>query len=204
VVSQVGRGGFETRPYDPARHHRRSIRLRAYDYSQAGAYFVTICAQNRQCLFGEVADGEMRLNDAGRMVHDVWNDLPRHYAGVELDAFVVMPNHVHAIVIIVGAGLKPAPTVRAGLKPAPTKHGLPEIVRGFKTFSSRRINEMRQTSGVAVWQRNYYEHIVRDEESLNRIREYVVNNPLRWEWDRENPTVKAGPSRSHGDDPWPI
>jgi putative transposase len=94
---------------------------------------VTVCAHNRACVFGEIVNGEMRLNDAGRMVHAVWEDLPHHYAGIELDAFVVMPNHVHGIIFIVGAGFKPAPT----------KYGLPEIVRGFKTFSSRRINESR-------------------------------------------------------------
>lgn len=110
----------EPMKYDPEKHHRRSVRLRGYDYSQAGAYFVTICTQNRECLFGDMVDGEMRLNDAGRVVHGVWNDLPDHYAGVKLDAFVVMPNHVHGIIVIVGAGY-PAPTThRVRGNPAPT------------------------------------------------------------------------------------
>ncbi len=191
--------------YDPERHHRHSIRLKGYDYSQEGAYFITICTQDRLCLFGEVVGGEMWLNDYGKMVRAVWDGLPEHYPFVMLDAFVVMPNHVHGIIIIteyVGAGFKPAPTKPAPTKPAPTKpaptepapigaghrrHGLPEIVRAFKTFSARRINEMRGTRGVPVWQRNYYEHIIRTEDALHRIRGYIANNPLRWHLDQENP-----------------
>ncbi|WP_169239716.1 transposase [Candidatus Roseilinea sp. NK_OTU-006] len=187
--------------YDPQKHHRRSIRLKGYDYSQAGAYFVNIVTQARACLFGDVVAGEMRLNDFGQVVHGVWNNLPNHYAGVELDAFVVMPNHVHGIVVIVGAGFKPAPTTTT----APTQHGLPEIIRGFKTFSARRINELRGTPGVPVWQRNYYEHIIRDDESLNRIREYIANNPSQWAADRENPdVVRATYASPRQDEPWRI
>jgi len=178
--------------YDPAKHHRRSIRLKGYDYTQAGAYLVTICTQGRICLFGEIVDGEMRLNDAGEIVAWTWHDLPNYISNVQLDAFVVMPNHVHGIIIItdpvvvVGAGSEPAPTEPA---PTPRMHGLPEIVRQFKTFSARRINDLRGTPGTPVWQRNYYEHIIRDEGSLNRIREYILNNPSRWEMDQENPSV---------------
>ncbi|GIV89164.1 MAG: hypothetical protein KatS3mg055_1682 [Chloroflexus sp.] len=176
-------GGFGTRPDRP---NRRSIRLKGYDYFQPGAYFITICTKDRACLFGEVVNGEMRLNALGQIVQDVWHDLPNHVSNVVLDAFVVMPNHVHGITIIrddtvVGAGSEPAPTT-----PTKKHHGLPEIVRQFKTFSARRINEMRGTPGVSVWQRNYYEHIIRDEQSLNRIRAYIANNPLRWALDREN------------------
>jgi REP element-mobilizing transposase RayT len=182
---------------------RRSIRLREYNYAQAGAYFVTIVTQDRVCLFGEVVDGEMMLNEFGRIVHAVWDDLPNHYPAVECGVFVVMPNHVHGIIVLdgggvgesdVGAGFKPArsgptpsTTPRAGLKPAPTRTGLSEIVRAFKTFSARRIKEIRGAYGLSVWQRNYYEHVVRNEEDLNRIHEYIVNNPLQWELDRENP-----------------
>ena len=187
---------FEPRP------DRRSTRLRSYDYSRAGSYFVTICAQNRECLFGNVMDDEMRLNAAGAIVQTVWDELPNHYPNVELDRFVVMPNHLHGIIVIVGAGLKPTPT----------KHGLPEIVRALKTFSARRINEMRNTPGVPIWQRNYYEHIIRNDESLHRIREYIVNNPAQWALDRENP-LRAGfkptptAARNHNvstdkDEPW--
>jgi|GEM_PF-899802 len=170
----------------------RSIRLKGYDYKQAGAYFVTICTQDRVCLFGDVVDGQMRLNREGRVVETVWHEIPNHYPHVQLEAFVVMPNHVHGIIVIVGAGFKPAPT---------TKHGLSEIVRAFKTFSSRRINEMRNTRGVAVWQRNFYEHIIRNEGSLHRIREYIQNNPFQWAFDRENPNMLESCAQTRGSAP---
>lgn len=158
---------------------RRSIRLKGYDYSQAGAYFVTVCAHNRECLFGDVLDGHMRLNDAGQSVQAAWDALPHYYPHVALDAGVVMPNHVHGIIILVGAGLKPAPT---GIR-----HGLSEIVRALKTFSSRRINELRGTSGATVWQRNYFERVIRNDNEMHHLREYIVNNPAQWDLDRENP-----------------
>jgi len=187
--------------YDPQKHHRRSIRLKGYDYSQAGAYFITICAHNRECLFGEIVTvgagsepapttaptpptAHMRLNEYGKIVEYTWNDLVNHVAGIELREFVVMPNHIHGIIIIVdnvvGAG-----SVGAGSEPAPTKtHALPEIVRQLKTFSARRINEKRGTPGVPVWQRNYWEHIIRNEKSHNDIAAYIVNNPAKWEMDK--------------------
>jgi REP element-mobilizing transposase RayT len=154
--------------------------LKGYDYSQPGGYYVTIVTQNRECLFGDIVDGKMILNEYGLIVETVWNDLPNHYNHIKLNEYVIMPNHVHGIVIIndVGAGFKPAPTI---------KHGLPEIIRGFKTFSARRINKYRNTPGQKLWQRNYWEHVIRDENELNRIREYIMNNPLQWELDEENP-----------------
>ena len=172
--------------YDAKKHHRRSIRLDGYGYSKAGAYFVTICTKNRECLFGEIVDGEMRLNDAGRMVQSVWIELPRHYAGVNIDAFVTMPNHVHGIIVLMDVGI-----VGAGFKPAPTKkrHCLPEIVRAFKTFSARHINQWRGTCGTPVWQRNYYERVIRVEDDMDRIRRYIEDNPALWETDQENPGV---------------
>lgn len=172
--------------YDPAKHHRRSIRLRGFDYTQEGAYFVTVCTQNRICLFGEVVGEEMRLNETGVLVQTVWNGLPDHYSHVELDAFVIMPNHVHGVVVLARAGFKPPRTT------APTtRHGLPEIVRAFKTFSARRINAMRATPGTSVWQRNYYEHIIRDDAAFDRIRQYIIENPARWADDPENPMRRS-------------
>ena len=171
--------------FKPERHHRRSIRLQGYNYAQAGAYFVTVCTQRRDCLFGDVSEGQMRLNSLGTIVQACWADLPHHYAHVELDAFVVMPNHVHGIILLtdVGAGFKPAPT-----RPVPAnRHGLPEIVRAFKTFSARRINERRAAPGVPIWQRNYYEHVIRNEDDLQRIREYIQSNTLKWKDDPDNP-----------------
>jgi len=215
---------------------RRSIRLKGYDYSRNGAYFVTICTQGRQCLFGNVMEEKMVLNDAGEIVKSVVNDLPNHYMHVELDQYVIMPNHFHGIIMLtgnVGAGFKPALGLkqpvsaglnhnqaglkpaqfpvrfpqnnkianRAGLKPAPTKrHGLPEIVRGLKTFSSRRINDIRNTPGAKTWQQNYYEHIIRNDDELHRIRKYINNNPVQWHTDPENPAVSnTNPTQRHAD-----
>ena len=196
------------------RQQRRSIRLKGYDYSTAGAYFVTVCADGRALLFGDIVDDAVRLNPCGMVVSETWDALPVHYVYVSLDAFIVMPNRVHGIILFddradalvgadlttqtsgtksVGAGFKPAPTSGgivgsgAGLKPAPTRHGLPEIVRAFKTFSAKRINDLRGTPGAPVWQRNYYEHVVRDERALNRIRQYIAENPVRWADDPDNP-----------------
>jgi putative transposase len=209
--------------YDPKEHHRRTIRWFAYDYAQAGAYFVTVCAEDHHCLFGQIEGEEVRLTESGLIVHDAWADLPGHYPHVELDAFVIMPNHVHMIVFLTDtrAGSKPAPTdigpadsaraafkptptnatpanpVGAGLRPAPTqpaptkRHGLPEIVRAFKAFSSRRINECRSTPGKPVWQRGYYEHVIRGEQQLHHIRRYIHDNPANWMLDHENPQAKG-------------
>ena len=200
------------------RPRRRSIRLHGYDYAQAGAYFITIVTKDRSCLFGNVVvSGEMRLNGLGTMVQTVWEELPGHYLSVQCGAFVVMPNHIHGIITLadngasgksdVGAGLKPARGVavgpnsaRAGLKPAPT---LSEVVRAFKTFSARRVNEIRNTAGLPLWQRNYYEHVVRTEDELHRIREYIANNPLQWELDRENPSRISDGTRRIGE-PWEV
>ncbi len=175
--------------YDPFKHHRHSIRLQGYDYSQAGAYFVTVCALNRECLFGEIVDEEMELSEFGRVVQSCWDDLPRHYANAELDEFVIMPNHVHGIIVLRAGIDDDADPVRAGLRPAPTttRRSLFEIVRAFKSFSARRINELRDTQGTPVWQRNYFEHIIRNEDELNRIRKYIIENPSRWAADEENP-----------------
>ncbi|MGH3089021.1 MAG: transposase [Rubrobacteraceae bacterium] len=169
--------------------------MRNYDYSCAGAYFVTVCAVDQGRLFGEVSDGEMEENDYAEAVRHCWEDLPDHYPHAALDAFVIMPNHIHGIVVLTGRS--PVPTdgeraddERAGFKPAPTggappRHGLPEIVRALKTYSARRINALRGTPGAAVWQRGYYEHVVRDERDMERIREYIVSNPRNWQKDRE-------------------
>ena len=171
-------------------NRRRSIRLPGYDYAQAGAYFVTICTYNRDCLLGEILGSEMSLTRSGEVVLECWNDLPNHYSYVEIDEFVVMPNHVHGIMVLSDQQRKNpnAQNVGAGLKPAPTKrHPLPEIVRAFKTFSSRRINERRGSPGLPLWQRNYYERVIRNERELDAIRQYIVDNPAKWAEDIENP-----------------
>ena len=186
--------------FDPDKHHRRSIRLRDYDYAYPGAYFITICTKDRETLFGRVTAGQMCPNEYGRIVTKCWDGLSDHYPRVILDAFVVMPNHVHGIIALtddnaplVGAGLRPAlvsdvPPGWADFKPAPTKeHGLPEIVRGFKAFSSRLVNKTRETPGVPVWQRSYYERVIRNESELDAVRHYIIHNPAAWHHDPDNP-----------------
>ena len=266
------------------RHHRRSIRMKGYDYSQPGAYFVTICTHGKQSLFGKIVDGEMQLNDFGKVVEFTWNDLVNHVDGIELGPFVIMPNHIHAIIHIiapantvgagsginasvgagsdinasvgadsdngasvgadsdngasVGAGSEPARTEPARTEPARTEPArteparteparteptrtepartepahteparteptrteptrtepartsarkqtpLSEIVRQLKTFSAKRINLLRKSTGKPVWQRNYYEHIIRNNESYQKIGDYILTNPIQWENDR--------------------
>jgi REP element-mobilizing transposase RayT len=185
--------------YDPKVHHRRSIRLRGYDYSQAGAYAVTICTEQKQGLFGEIVEGEMVLNDVGRMVQQTWNEIPSHYAGCGLDAFVVMPNHVHGIILITAPPetIRPDPSTPAAVGAGPPRAcpgrplSLPDVVQRFKSLTTARHRQgvaLQQWPdlGGMLWQRNYYEHIVRNDDELQKIREYIVTNPLRWETDWEN------------------
>ena len=158
--------------YDPRIHHRRSIRLKGYDYSKPGAYFITICTHQRKRLFGEVVDGQMQLNNLGNIARSHWCRLEKHHAHIRLDEFVVMPDHFHGIVIIKNLGID--------AKSDRQYKAIPEIIRGFKTFSARQINRTRQVSGVPLWQRNYYERIVRNESELNNIQKYILNNPQNW------------------------
>ena len=179
--------------HDPTRHHRRSIRLPAYDYTQPGAYFVTICSQNRECLFGDVINGEMILNQRGEMVERTWRELAECYPGVEVDAFVVMPNHVHGIIVLVGAGPRACPGRPQGVAPTMS---LPDVVHRFKSLTTTRyrtgvLQDGWQPFPGRLWQRNYYEHVIRDEEELNRIRQYIIANPGRWEDDAENPDIRS-------------
>ncbi|MCS7283483.1 MAG: transposase [Anaerolineae bacterium] len=179
-------------PYDPQRHHRRSIRLRGYDYTQPGAYFVTICTHGREPLFGTVVDGEMRVNEWGAIVREEWFRTAqlRPYVMLYEDEFVVMPNHVHGIIWIVGetvgATRRVAPTTT--IPPAgPVAGSVGAIIGQFKSAVTKRINILRATPGAPVWQRNYYEHIIRNERALDAIRRYIAENPLRWHLDRYNP-----------------
>ncbi|MTJ15880.1 transposase [Dolichospermum sp. UHCC 0299] len=281
-------------PYNSNIHHRRSIRLKGYDYTQQGAYFVTICTHQRNCLFGEIVDGEIKLNTNGEIARGSWLSIPRYFKNVELDEFVIMPNHLHGIIIIdssevvgealanqdfsqlfsevvgealanqdfsqlfsevvgealanqdfsqlfsevVGEALANqdfsqlfsevagealadqdfsqsfsevagealanqdfsqqqnlssqcfAPTVYTGetVKINGTKpQSLAAITQNYKSVSTRQINRMNKAKGNVIWQRNYYEHIIRNEEALNNIREYIVNNPINWVKDQENP-----------------
>ncbi len=159
--------------FDPKIHHRRSIRLQGYDYSQAGAYYITIVAWRREHVFGDIIDAEMQLNKFGQIVQYAWYDLPKHYPHVELDSFCIMPNHVHAIIVL-------------NDNPAVKRHPLSEVVRAFKSFSARRINVLRNSQGIPIWQRNYYEHIIRNHEDYLSKSNYILDNPLNWENDDEN------------------
>ena len=175
--------------YDPTKHHRRSIRLKGYDYSQAGYYFVTICCYQRQCLFGEIVDGVMRLNQYGEIVAETYQWLSSRYPYVHLDKWIIMPNHFHGIIVLTdklyrGASrTAPTPANDRKLKRKP----LGRLIGAFKTVSTKKINLIRNAPGTLIWQRNYYEHIIRNEESLNRIRQYIVDNPLSWQIDKLHP-----------------
>jgi len=168
---------------EPTLPRRRSIRLPTYDYAQGGAYFVTICAYDRRCVFGRVIDGQAQVNEIGAIIEEEWFRSPI-VRKIVLDAFVVMPNHVHGIVFMdsVGAtGRSPAP--RSG----PGRGSLGSFVGNFKAATTRRIRALSLTPDKPVWQRNYYEHIIRDDKSLDAIREYIENNPANWATDRQNP-----------------
>jgi REP element-mobilizing transposase RayT len=158
------------------RNDRRSIRLKDYDYRQSGYYFVTLCVNDRRNLLGGIDGGRMNLNDAGKIVNNAWQWLGEQYEYVELDEFVVMPNHIHGIICIRRGGSRTAPTIKP----------LGRLVGAFKTTSTKQINIMLKTPGVQFWQRNYYEHIIRNDNELTRIREYILHNPAQWPNDRNN------------------
>lgn len=228
--------------YDPDKHHRRSIRLKGYDYTAAGMYFITICAYQRDCLFGEIINSEMRLNQLGQRVHACWQRLPFHFSNLNLDAFVVMPNHIHGILVLthlpsnatsgsdhkirtdaafgwessdmtgesepgVASGQQSSdvtgkfsePGVAFGQQSSDvTKDRLPNaaplpclvagsvgaIVLNFKSVTTRLGNRMRRSPGSSMWQRSYYEHIIRREKSLQLIRQYIDRNPISWQQDQ--------------------
>jgi putative transposase len=168
---------------DPILHHRRSIRLADYDYSKPGSYFVTICTKSHTTVFGEVIDYQMHLSELGEIVNKCWSEMPGHFPTIKLDQFIVMPNHIHMIVVIMdlnGRGrVNPTPTVRSIT--------LGDIVGGFKSISAMLVNMIRNTKGQPLWQRNYYEYIIRNENDLMEKRQYILDNPARWHLDRNNP-----------------
>lgn len=185
--------------YDPTKHHRRSIRLKGYDYSRAGVYFITTVVKNRECILSETHDGEVILSALGEIVNRCWNNIPMRFPSVKLDAFMIMPNHIHGILILtdnVGATLAVAQDRtavnqdRARASLAPTRPTLGNVIGAFKSLCTIAwLDHIKRNNLKLVgkfWQRNYYEHIVRNEMELNRIREYIASNPARWEFDREN------------------
>jgi putative transposase len=191
-------------PYNPNIHHRKSIRLKGYDYSQAGMYFITICVHNRACLYGNIKNGEMLLNDAGQMVENEWLKLLHRFPNIQLHEYVVMPNHFHAIMEMVGSTLVVDPNDEMvahnmgqhekgqpqGIAPTKTKT-VGDVVGAFQSIVTveyiRGVKQLgwEQFNGK-LWQRNYWEHIIRNEQSYQRISEYIINNPKNWDVDKLN------------------
>ncbi len=172
------------------KRNRQSIRLPGYDYSAPGFYFITICTKNREHLFGEINGGVMKLSDSGKIAANIWTEIDQHYPLAKTDAFIVMPNHVHGIIEVFKPPVKvihELPLRVEGLVNNPKyrrKMLVPLLVGRYKMLVSKQINILRKTPGLSVWHRNYYEHIIRNEESLHRIREYITLNPLLWNKDR--------------------
>jgi len=205
--------------YNPNIHHRRSIRLKGYDYSQAGLYFITICLKNRKCLFGKIENNKMILNDAGKMVETQWLALPQRFQNIKLHEYIVMPNHFHAILEIVGATLVVAQNTdvvaqntdvvaqntdtttqndnndlqkREPQGIAPTGKTVGDIVGAFESITTVEYirgvkNNNWQPFNGKLWQRNYWEHIIRNEQSYQNISHYTINNPAKWDDDKFNP-----------------
>ncbi len=208
--------------------YRKNIRLKNYDYSQQGAYFVTICVQGRECLFGKVVDGNVVLNDVGKLVDVWWKKIVDKYPTVQLGTYVIMPNHFHGIIDIVGAGFpRPSPIERpridgkcsriggcmqtggysqtsreiagtgGGTPPLRQEPTLGQIFGFFKYQTTKSINELQKTPGDVIWQRGYYEHVIRNDDDYERISEYIIFNPENWVTDEENPmNIKNPPKRS--------
>ena len=202
---------------------RRSMRLRDYDYSQPGAYFVSICVQHRKCLFGTIIDGKMQLNKIGQIVVECWNHIPQHFPSVELVDYVIMPNHMHGIIAwnITDTGTpyapESAPNRRGKITPptstsesapnrrgevtspalasesAPNRRGkvtspaLGKIMAYFKYQSTKRINQYYNRAPTRIWQRNYHDHVIRDDKDLQRLHQYIQENPMKWSLDQLHP-----------------
>jgi REP element-mobilizing transposase RayT len=173
--------------YDPKKHHRRSIRLEGHDYRGEGAYFVTICTRDRACVFGTVSGDEMKLSQRGLIAQSCWRDIPNHRAYVELDEFVIMPNHMHGILWIQPHDEGRATQVSPLQVPRLLGESLGAIVGAYKAAVSRSINKVRSGAAADLWQPNYFEHIIRDQRGLVELRDYTVLNPQRWSQDKENP-----------------
>jgi REP element-mobilizing transposase RayT len=217
--------------FDPQKHHRKSIRIQGYDYSQAGAYYVTIVVHGRECLFGEIVNGEMILNEYGKIVQKWWDEILIHFPNVELGAFIIMPNHIHGIIFIIaerrGEVISPRNSpnhnnqninvdeiykqggetpplhnpnhnnqdinvdeiYKQGAETAPLrKRTLGQIVAYFKYQSTKEMNQIETKNAITkFWQRNYYEHIIRDEKDLQSKTDYININPSLWDEDDNNP-----------------
>jgi putative transposase len=172
--------------------YRKSIRLKECDYSSPGEYFITICTHNHEYIFGVVSNEEMHLSVAGEIIKEEWLRTAAIRPNIELDSFVVMPNHIHGIIVIYETydmpcwgTLQRAPTLERFGKP--THNSISTIVRLFKSITTKKINQIRRSFGIPVWQHGFYDHIIRNEKDLNNTRDYIINNPLKWQLDKENP-----------------
>ncbi len=179
--------------------NRRSVRMQGYDYACMGADFLTICTHQRLCLLGEIVEDAVSLTTIGTIVEHEWRKTPEVRGNVVLDAFVVMPNHLHGVIMFTST-MQPitAPDSSTGVLECGAtgsfrspSHTIGAVVRGFKAASTKRVNITRDMPGVPVWQRNYYEHVIRDEAELNRVRQYIEGNPARWAEDEENVQGRA-------------
>jgi putative transposase len=182
--------------FDSNTHHRRSVRLQGWDYSWPWWYYITICTHERECIFGRIVGDAMQLNGAGVIVNEEWLKTPSIRSEVELDEFVVMPNHLHGIIIInnpVGthgrASLHETNSngVEVGGPLQRKPRSLGAFVAGFKSAATKRINALRGTPRAPVWQGRFHDHIIRNDVDLHRIRTYIANNLLQWALDEENP-----------------
>ncbi|WP_028298709.1 transposase [Olivibacter sitiensis] len=183
--------------FNPNIHHRRSIRLKGYDYAQTGAYFITLCCQKRAHLFGEIVNGKMILNEYGLIAHDEWENTLEIRPNISLGAFVIMPNHVHGILIINDSGEPPSTTPKEENKFKSPSKTIGAIIRGYKGATTKRIKRLISTGespissgapkidlSTPIWQRNYYEHIIRNEKAFYNISNYIINNPAKWAEDK--------------------
>lgn len=188
--------------------HRKSVRLVRFDYTQPGGYFITIVTSERQTLLGEIIHGEMQVSGIGQIIQQEWFRLPQRFRSIHLDEFVIMPNHLHGIIIIAdvdgrGTAVDAHNRILGKTRRAPTEGvttreqfgkpvsgSIPTIIRSFKSSTTLRINYLRQTQHGTIWQRNYFEHVIRNDLELERIRAYIRDNPLNWSLDSENPDHK--------------
>ncbi len=180
MVIEYFHPGFETLENKPDKH-RKNIRLKDFDYSSAGHYFVTIVSHKRKNIFGKISNGIMELNNIGMIVEKKWQEIPIHFPYIEVDSYVVMPNHVHGIIINIGIGARHASPLQTEIQP------LGVVVGSFKSAVTKYVHDLGWFINRRIWQRNYYEHIIRDEDDYQHITEYINNNPFNWENDNENP-----------------
>ncbi len=181
-------------------YHRKSLRLPFHDYAGGGFYFITLCIEQRACLLGEIRESQVILNNIGEIIEEEWNKTPALRAEISLDAYVIMPNHFHAIVALNSSRQTNAFVGAHGSAPLSGRHpfrkakSLSTLIAGFKGITSKHINSLRETPGAKVWQRNFHERVIRNEAELEKIRDYIMKNPANWNTDEENPTYLKQPT----------